>query len=258
MQRNVATGSCLRSGRLQCECCAGAFELQSVLRRRRHGRHLQFGEHPRLPIDRDGQDRRYTWHTDAAHTWRTNAAYTWHTSQSSLRLQCGDSDRSEIDWDLTRRDLSGFRCGQRGTARVLRGSSADARTVAACASGRAASGTCGTLAGVGLDLVTADGGASSDDDKNFQAPHCSVATYNTMCNMQHADCKMQRTACSGDKQGELTRVPSLAPGAGGCTRRSAQRTLRWSHRRTHGRPIDRSRTSCCCVESTVPQRCGLG
>ena len=84
--------------------------------------------------------------------------------------------------------------------------------MAACASDRAAGGTCGTLAGVGLDLVTADGGASSDDDKNFQAPHCSVATYNTMCNMQHADCKMQRTACSGDKQGELTRVPSFAPG----------------------------------------------
>jgi hypothetical protein len=67
-----------------------------------------------------------------------------------------------------------------GSARVLRSSSAGARTVAACASGRAASGTCGTLAGVGLDLVTADGGASSDDDKNFQAP---IALQR--CNLQH-------------------------------------------------------------------------
>jgi hypothetical protein len=59
--------------------------------------------------------------------------------------------------------------------------------------------------------MTADGGASSDDDKNFQALIAlQRATYNTMCNMQHADCKMQRTACSGDKQGELTRVPSFA------------------------------------------------
>ncbi len=136
--RNVQrTVSRLRSGRLQRECCAGAFELQRVLRRRRHGRHLQFGEHPRLPIDRDGQDWRYLWRTNAAPTWRTNQRWV----------------------------------------------------------GQYTSGTHGTLAGVGLDLVTADGGASSDDDKNFQAPHCSIqlttrrcATYNT------PDCKMQRTA----------------------------------------------------------------
>jgi hypothetical protein len=91
---------------------------------------------------------------------------------------------------LTRRDFMDFAAVNVGSARVLRGSSADARTVAACASGRAAGGTCGTLAGVGLDLVTADGGASSDDDKNFQAP-IALQRCNVQHDVQHATRRLQ-------------------------------------------------------------------
>ena len=62
--------------------------------------------------------------------------------------------------------------------------------MAACASGRAAGGTCGTLAGVGLDLVTADGGASSDDDKNFQAL-IALQRCNLQHDVQHATRRLQ-------------------------------------------------------------------
>ena len=82
---NVQQTAVCAVGGCSANCCAGAFELQSVLRRRRHGRHLQFGEHPRLPIDRDGQDWRYMWHTNAARTLRTNAARTRHTNAACTR-----------------------------------------------------------------------------------------------------------------------------------------------------------------------------
>jgi hypothetical protein len=181
MQRNVATDSCLRGKssataaqvHSNFTACYGADDTGDIYNS------ANIRDFRSIVMAKTGGTRG----TQAQRTRGAPAKALWDCT-AAIPI-----DRKSIGTDPS--DLIGFRCGQRGTARVLRGSLADARTVAVTvAAVGQPGGTCGTLAGVGLDLVTADGGASSDDDKNFQAL-IALQRCNVQHDVQHATRRLQ-------------------------------------------------------------------